>query len=117
MHEMFIYMFFNWIYYDTSNILFIKCILYICGALGSFKIVEKFRKETMLICRFFLGWILASNFLPLFPHRTLDSELNKILIGVLFSQITSFTFLDLILTLIAQFIFPTLFDTLILSKI
>jgi hypothetical protein len=112
-YETFIDIFVVWMYSDNWDLDIIIYVAYICAGLGSFKMVDKYRKKITLISRFFLGYLIAYNVLPLFPPGPLDSTLNKILIGVLFSQITSLTFLHLILILIAENFFPTFYKAFI----
>ncbi|KXN65146.1 hypothetical protein CONCODRAFT_20879 [Conidiobolus coronatus NRRL 28638] len=90
-HEVLTNKFINSLESETCNKEIIDIILYMCIGLGSFKLAEKLGEETISICRFFLGFILASDALPSLIPSLENNNVINLIIGLLCSQIASIT--------------------------
>ncbi|KXN65145.1 hypothetical protein CONCODRAFT_13370 [Conidiobolus coronatus NRRL 28638] len=87
--------------------------LNIISCIISIRLVEKLGDRTISISRFILGSNLTSNALLYIPPNSLNSNLIKIAIGLIFSQITLLTFINLVIAHFAQSALPTFYDSLI----
>ncbi|KXN65147.1 hypothetical protein CONCODRAFT_80858, partial [Conidiobolus coronatus NRRL 28638] len=91
----------------------INDILYIFIAILSTKLVEKFADKTIFISRFFLGFIISSNALPLLWPNSLNNNPIKIAIGLVCSQINLLTPVYMIIIYFSRDVFPVFYEALI----
>jgi hypothetical protein len=90
-HDALISIFINSIDPESWNTDAISFILYICIGFGSYKIVQEFRKETMPICKFFLGLHLSYRIITSLVYGFQYISLVNLVIGLGFTKVDFLT--------------------------